>query len=294
MKKSIPRYLYSSFFTLVFFVISVPRFAQKNYSLQQENIPEELTNKYITSILQDKYGYMWFGTNMGLLKYNGYSIKTYQLPLIDTTEMDSQRNITVTSLSEANNGNIWVGGLHGEIALFDRKNNRLVPFDMNHKSRNFYSGKPTFRSPSDSSIITVADSLHALNNPDSMITSGSITEIYQDLDGSIWTSVSNSFGFYRFFPDSNSFHNKFGKVDSVKWMVNWNNNLKVTYDCPINFFEDSKENMWITGFNGILKIDSSKSNQELFLVNEEYNTYNFVNAFLQKSIFVDDSLIIAT
>ena len=268
-------------------------FAQKNYTLQQENIPEELKNKYITAVLQDKMGYMWFGTNKGLMKFDGYKVTTYQMPIVDSTEMDKERNIIVSSLSQSKTGNIWVGGLHGEIALFDRINDRLIPFDIDSKNRNFYTGEPKFRLPNNASRITKLDSLHALSNPDSMLSSGAVTEIFQDSKDVVWASVRNSPGFYQFYPDSNSFHSKFGKIDSVKWMIKWNNNLEVTFNRPLNYFEDSKHNFWIVDENGIIKMDMLTGKHQLFQVNPDYDRFKKINA-LQKSTFVNDSLIFTT
>lgn len=37
-----------------------------------------LPEPFIVSSLQDKLGYMWFGTRNGLVRYDGYEFKRYQ------------------------------------------------------------------------------------------------------------------------------------------------------------------------------------------------------------------------
>ncbi|UZR96402.1 ATP-binding protein [Chondrinema litorale] len=76
-------------------------------------------------------------------------------------------------------------------------------------------------------------------------------------------------------------------------MIKWNKNLDVTFNRPLNYFEDSKHNFWIVDENGIIKMDMSTGKHQLFQVNPVYNRFKKINA-LQKSTFVNDSLIFTT
>ncbi|MBP0904932.1 two-component regulator propeller domain-containing protein [Mariniflexile gromovii] len=80
-------------------------------SLHAQNF-ERFSNKEgfnqntITSITQDKYGFLWFGTPNGLIKYDGYEFETY------TTQSQTNGQISsnnIKSLYNDNNGVLWVG-----------------------------------------------------------------------------------------------------------------------------------------------------------------------------------------
>jgi ligand-binding sensor domain-containing protein len=54
-------------------------FAQNTTGLSFEKVQgEELTNYYIKCIQQDKKGFLWFGTNEGIFKYDGYAFKAFK------------------------------------------------------------------------------------------------------------------------------------------------------------------------------------------------------------------------
>ncbi|NNG10253.1 MAG: hypothetical protein HKM92_08770, partial [Arenibacter sp.] len=58
------------------------------------------------TIAQDKYGFLWFGTPNGLIKYDGYEFETY------TTQSKTNGNISsnnLTSLHNDLNGVLWIG-----------------------------------------------------------------------------------------------------------------------------------------------------------------------------------------
>ena len=65
--------------TVIIFVIVIP-LGQKNFFAQQKNIVFEhysidqgMYETNITSIVQDDIGFMWFSTNSGIEKYDGYN-----------------------------------------------------------------------------------------------------------------------------------------------------------------------------------------------------------------------------
>jgi len=52
-------------------------------------------------ILQDRIGYLWFATNSGLYKYDGYNFNSYKHDLDDTTSLIDN---TLTTLYEDSGG----------------------------------------------------------------------------------------------------------------------------------------------------------------------------------------------
>jgi PAS domain S-box-containing protein len=75
-----------------------------------------LSNDIVRCILQDDQGFMWFGTNDGLNKYDGYTFTVYRHLRSDP---DSLSNSTVTALYQDRTGTLWVGTTVG-LDSFDR------------------------------------------------------------------------------------------------------------------------------------------------------------------------------
>ena len=89
--------------------ISLIRAAAKNYNdvlivSGREQYPGLL------NLLKDKKGYMWFGTDYGLNKYDGYGFTYY---LHDNLNSNSISYDIITSIGEDNIGNLWIGTKYG-------------------------------------------------------------------------------------------------------------------------------------------------------------------------------------
>lgn len=68
-----------------------------------------LSHNSVTSILQDKDGYLWFGTFNGINKYDGYSMKQYNYVL---SGKGLNSNV-IYDLFEDNDGMVWAGTSSG-------------------------------------------------------------------------------------------------------------------------------------------------------------------------------------
>ena len=66
---------------------------------------EGLSNSMVNSILRDSQGYVWFGTNFGLNRYDGYRIRTYFSYDKDTTSL---RNNRIDEIQEGHGGRLWL------------------------------------------------------------------------------------------------------------------------------------------------------------------------------------------
>lgn len=74
----------------------------KKYYFRPLDITNGLSQNTVYAILQDKYGFMWFGTQDGLNRYSGLSMQTFM-------KNDLSENNTIAALYEDKNGNIWIG-----------------------------------------------------------------------------------------------------------------------------------------------------------------------------------------
>jgi signal transduction histidine kinase/CheY-like chemotaxis protein/streptogramin lyase/AraC-like DNA-binding protein len=78
------------------------------------SVEDGLSNNYITAILQDHDGYMWFGTGDGLNKYDGSSFKVFKPN--PSQPARSFQNGYIMGLCEGDSTRLWAvtngGGLH--------------------------------------------------------------------------------------------------------------------------------------------------------------------------------------
>ncbi|WP_430812553.1 MULTISPECIES: hybrid sensor histidine kinase/response regulator transcription factor [unclassified Carboxylicivirga] len=94
-----------------------------DYQISYLSIKDGLTQNEVTSIIEDKYGFIWFGTRGGLNRYDGYSFKHYK----PEEGMDvSLSNPSVESLFYDSEGYLWVGTKSGGISLFDLKQDKFI------------------------------------------------------------------------------------------------------------------------------------------------------------------------
>jgi signal transduction histidine kinase/ligand-binding sensor domain-containing protein len=67
-----------------------------------DGLPDDI----VYSILQDRQGFMWFGTGNGLTRYDGYQFTVYHS---DPSDPASLAHDTVYTIYQARNGDLWVG-----------------------------------------------------------------------------------------------------------------------------------------------------------------------------------------
>ena len=85
----------------------------KNYTVK-----DGLPSSNINDIVQDKEGYIWLGTDAGIVKFDGYNLITY-------TVNDGLSDNIVRCLNIDKEGKIWLGTESGGITVID-KNDKFV------------------------------------------------------------------------------------------------------------------------------------------------------------------------
>ena len=95
--------------------------------------PDKLSSGLITCISQDKYGYIWIGTEYGLNKFDGYRYTSYFHNSNDSTTISDNE---VSCLFVDQSGRLWIGGSKG-LACYDYEHNRFrrYPFPDNRQPR---------------------------------------------------------------------------------------------------------------------------------------------------------------
>ncbi|WP_340200089.1 two-component regulator propeller domain-containing protein [Ascidiimonas sp. W6] len=113
------------FFPLLFitiFTISGQQFTSK---INKFDIDNSLSGVVVTSILQDKQGFIWVGSLDGLTKYNGYEFTKFRNISGDSTSLSYNQ---IMNLSEDRQGNIWVATFGGGISKYNPKTNTFKKY----------------------------------------------------------------------------------------------------------------------------------------------------------------------
>lgn len=80
--------------------------ADEHYYFKNLSVQNGLSQNTVNAILQDKQGFMWFGTKDGLNRYDGLSFRKFKH---DDRTRQSIGNNFITALYEDTKGNIWIG-----------------------------------------------------------------------------------------------------------------------------------------------------------------------------------------
>ncbi len=93
------------------------------YSFRNYQVENGLSNNTVYCNVQDRTGFLWFGTKDGLSRFDGYHFKTFN---VNDESSSAPTNLIGTLMVDKNN-TIWVGCQKG-LFTFDRRKERLVKF----------------------------------------------------------------------------------------------------------------------------------------------------------------------
>ena len=192
-------------------VVTLPVVTGGDIRFEHLSTDKGLSQSVVDHILQDDQGFMWFGTQDGLNRYDGYEFKIYGHGMGNS----GLSGASVTALFKDRSGTIWVGA-----------NQFLDRFDPVTEKIIHYRSDPT--------------------NPNSL--SGRVYGITQDQNGEIWLATSN--GLNRLDPERGIFNhyqhdpNDSGSLDANSPMqdirfvgVDKNGMLWVQTSAGINSFD---------------------------------------------------------
>ncbi len=121
MIQKIFKYLIIPFF---FFVISGPLISQDLFlKFNHITVSDGLPQNTVYSIVEDKYGFMWFGTWGGAIRYDGYNFKVFRADDGDSTGLPDSRIWAIVTDSVKN---IWIAT--GERDYLNKYNYELENF----------------------------------------------------------------------------------------------------------------------------------------------------------------------
>jgi ligand-binding sensor domain-containing protein len=94
-------------------------------SFERLNNTNGLSQGSVNCIFQDQYGFMWFGTNDGLNKYDGTKFDVYRHNHANKNSLVSGN---VSAITEDSTGYLWIGTRGGGLNKFDPLKGECLPF----------------------------------------------------------------------------------------------------------------------------------------------------------------------
>src|ERR1700749_1296602 len=99
---------YKSFFAAFIFLFSLLQLNAQQLLFKNFKVKDGLPSAEIYCVFQDSKGFIWFGSDGGVSKFDGYAFKNY------TTE-DGLADNVVFGITEDKHGRIWFRALSGKL-----------------------------------------------------------------------------------------------------------------------------------------------------------------------------------
>jgi diguanylate cyclase (GGDEF)-like protein len=92
-------------------------------AFERVSLEQGLSQSTVLSMIQDSQGFMWFGTEDGLNRYDGLTFKSYKS---DPSDHASLPNNMVWALAEDAKGDLWLATEGGGVARWERAHDRFA------------------------------------------------------------------------------------------------------------------------------------------------------------------------
>jgi signal transduction histidine kinase/ligand-binding sensor domain-containing protein/DNA-binding response OmpR family regulator len=150
------------FFTLFFLLISavfMPCYGQSQVVFSKLNQTNGLSNDRVSSIVKEKNGFVWIGTENGLNRFDGNKIKIFNKQNCALSSND------ISDLLIDRKGKIWIGTFGGGLNVYN---------------------------PSNDKFVTYKNSTNSITS----IPSNELNTIFEDSKGIIWLGTKNGLSFF--------------------------------------------------------------------------------------------------
>jgi PAS domain S-box-containing protein len=252
---------FASLFLLLCIIFSIGLYCQKpKLQFQQFTIEQGLAQNSVYCILQDQKGFMWFGTEQGLNRFDGY---TFVVHKSQYNNPNSLSNSYILSFHEAPDRIFWIGTNGGGVNRFDPENYQFSHYLVDPESIDSLSNiiNVIFEdSPGELWIGTGGGGLKKFSRKSKIFTHypvkadnanplkhNTINAIYQDHTGSLWIGTDGGLKLL---------NREMNQIDPVVMI-----NKKV-----LAIYEDKQRQLWVGTDNGFYKFEPNTRQLDYYQV----------------------------
>lgn len=247
-----------SLFSVLLFIVIFKTGAQELNLLSSFPLDNPLSYQYIRAITQDHNGFMWFGSQEGLHRFDGHQFVSYHHDASEPTSLGSD---VISKLLVDDSNNLWVATRGGGLSLFNENQNNFQHFTTKSVTARIIDdnvneilqdsdGKIWIGTKNGLTILSKVDGTwqsqqiqQQLGNPDSL-TNNMVHTLLQTKDNTIWVGTNG--GGISVFDLAGNFIEQ----------VTFNQNKKVFEASKLvnSLFQDHQGYVWIgTVENGLIK-----------------------------------------
>jgi diguanylate cyclase (GGDEF)-like protein len=93
-------------------------------SFEHISVQDGLSHSTVHRILQDKQGFLWFGTDAGLNRYDGFRFRVFHP---ESNNPNSLSGDWILDLMEDHRGYLWIATRNGGVTILDPETMRMLP-----------------------------------------------------------------------------------------------------------------------------------------------------------------------
>ena len=266
------RFHFSHYIFVILFALlnATTIFYSQSITFNHLTVENGLSNNDVNTVIQDKTGFIWLGTEDGLNRYDGYKFKIFRH---DPSDSNSLSGNSIWSLIEDHLGNIWIGTKGGILNKFNPRTEKFTKWEIKSNLTKENSVKNIYEdSKGNIWVGSYKDGLYRLNistnkldhwrsdpNDEKTLSHNYVQAISEDNSGNIL--IGTYIGFNVFNPNSENqeFKRYFQNGNTNNCL---SNNLiwalsKSTIDPNIT---------WIGTYNNLTKYNSEKSLFEIIKI----------------------------
>ena len=267
---------------------SLPQICNCVLRFNHIGIEQGLSQSSVNTIFQDRRGFLWFGTQDGLNRYDGHTFKTYKP---DPDVLYSLTDRWITAIVEDQEGYLWVATRLGGLNRYDPRTENFTHFlhtDRNPTSLSDSHINVLYLDQDDNLWVGTTKGLDLFdkanntfkhyNSPQKGGSAGkNITAIYQDHRGRFWVGTRAA-GLNRFYPRNHMF---------VTYQNNPDNPNSISYSHVTTITEDKNGILWVGTRSGLNRFEPDTIQFDRFLHSE--NNASSIADNIINALYVDST-----
>ncbi len=248
------------------------------------DVDNGLSSSYITSVVQDREGYIWVATEDGLNRFDGHRFVTFRNIPGDSTSLINNH---IRRVYEDSRGHLWIATLTG-LCIYDKETDRFHPLRVPHIDKEKEITQFYYLTEDHQGYIWACISANGVvrispetneciyfNTLNSGICSDHINVIYEDRFGNLWFG-SGQEGLSVYNPENGTFRT---------FRYHPDNRNGITSNVISSICEDMDGNVWIGSLTGGICIYSFAT-QSFRPFQENIRKVNYLWRDSQRNIWI--------